>query len=104
MKSRILNSKTEEILNSLDYMHKAAAPDFFYTRLLGRMQNRLDNSKKSIFLLRPAFLTAALSIVLLVNIIALQKMNVQQKGVTTTNKATIESFADAYNLNSTTSY
>lgn len=104
MKNRTPNSKTEEILNSLDGMYTAAAPDFFYTRLLGRMQNRLDNSKKSTFLLRPAFLTAALSVVLLVNIIALQKMTIQQKSTATTNKATIESFADAYNLNSTTSY
>ena len=103
MKSRIPNSRTEKILNSLGGLQKAAAPDFFYTRLLGRMQNRLENAPKTIFLLRPAFLTAALSVVLLANIIALQKMDTQQKS-SNTNKATIESFAAAYNLNGTTSY
>jgi hypothetical protein len=103
MKSRIPNSRTEKILNSLEGLQKAGAPDFLYTRLLGRMQSRLENAPKTIFLLRPAFLTTALSVVLLANIVALQKLGSQQKS-SNTNKATIESFATAYNLNGTTSY
>ena len=104
MKSRIPNNRTEEILNSLDGLQKADAPDFFYTRLLGRMQNRLADNKRTAFILRPAFLTAALSIVLLFNIVSLNQLHSKTKTTGVEKAAGIDSFADAYNLNSTTAY
>lgn len=62
------NSKIEEILNSLDGVQKAAAPDFFYTRLKSRMEKELlqpQPVKKGI--LRPAFAFVALFLILLAN-------------------------------------
>lgn len=68
------NNRIEEILNSLDNVHKAEAPDFFYTRLKAKMLARQTGGEKGIlparpkpWLLRPAFAFAVLLVVLLVN-------------------------------------
>jgi len=99
--------KEEQILNSLTGLQKAAAPDFFYTRLLGRMQREMEPKRKTIFLLRPAFVTGALMLVLVVNIFSILKFNeipVQKKSVQSSKPATLESFAEAYNMNTASVY
>ena len=100
------NNREERILNSLEGLKKVEAPDFFYTRLMGRMQNAMpeQTAKPS---MRPVFLTISLSVVLLLNIIALTNMNMKSetKKVTPgTGAATIQSFANAYNLNTESVY
>lgn len=100
MENKDLN-KAERILNSLDGLQKAAAPDFFYTRLTGRMQNEQEVTRRSVFQLRPAFITTILVLLFAVNIISLTQLDKkpEQKAVIRTNKpATIESFAQAYNM------
>ena len=62
------NNRSERILSSLDGLQKDIAPDFFYTRLIGRMQNELPE-KKSRLLLRPAVLTISLSVFLFLNFV-----------------------------------
>lgn len=94
------NKRTEEILESLSGLQKAAAPDYFYTRLVARMENELPVKRKTFLLLRPAFVTAVLSIVLVANVASLFLLNDKPKK----EKATIESFAEAYNFNSPSSY
>ena len=91
-------NRAERILNSLGGLQKAAAPDFFYTRLIGRMQNEMEPVKKPFFLLRPAFITTALLLVLIVNIVSLTQLNKQKAPVSSNKPATIESFAKAYNM------
>ncbi len=101
------NKKVEKIMESLAGLHKAGAPDFFYTRLLARMQKETGPDKRSFFLLRPAFITAALSIVFIINIFSLTQLNKQTttKATVHTNKsATIESFAKAYDMNTESVY
>jgi hypothetical protein len=100
-------NKEEKILNSLSGLQKAAAPDFFYTRLLGRMQNEVEIKRKPFLLLRPAFVTAALFAVLVINIFSIMQFDKtpQHKAAPTAAKpATLESFADAYNLNTESVY
>jgi hypothetical protein len=92
--------RTEEILESLSGLQKAAAPNFFYTRLIGKMQHELPVKRKTFLLLRPAFITAVLSIVLVINVASLVLLNDKPKK----EKATIESFAEAYNFNSPSLY
>ena len=94
------NKRTEEILESLNSLQKAAAPDYFYTRLVVRMENEIPVKRKTFLLLRPAFVTAMLSIVLAINVASLLLLNDKPKK----EKATIESFAEAYNFNSPSSY
>jgi hypothetical protein len=100
-------NRADRILNSINGLQKATAPDFFYTRLIGRMQQEMEPKRKPFFLLRPAFVAAALSVVLIVNIISLTRLNKQpeQKATIPSNKpATIESFAKAYDLNTDSVY
>ena len=98
--------REEKILSSFEGIQPAEVPPYFYTRLAARMQNELEEKKSPFILLRPAFLTASLSVILVVNIAflfqfkGLHKPSLNQ----TTNTATIESFADAYNLNETAVY
>lgn len=96
------NQRTERVMKSLDGLQKAAASDFFYTRLTGKMQREMEPEKKPFLILRPAFITAALSLVFIINIFSLTQLNKQPKQV---NKpATIESFATAYNMNTESVY
>ncbi len=100
------SNRTERILTSLDGLQKADVPDFFYTRLIGRLQNELSE-KKSRLLLRPVVLTISLSVVLLLNIVALTKLNHQpqtKKMQQSNESAAIQSFANAYNLTAESIY
>ena len=100
-------NKEDNILNSLTGLQKAAAPDFFYTHLLGRMQHEMEPKRKPFLLLRPAFVTAALFAVLVINIFSIMQFDQtpQQKGAAPSGKpATVESFAEAYNLNTESVY
>lgn len=104
------NNKEQRILNSLDGLKKAAAPDFFYTRLIGRMQNEQPEYTTR-WQLRPVILTISLSVVLLVNIMVLTQLNTKapDKGtapsVTSASESnTVQSFANAYNLNTESVY
>jgi hypothetical protein len=91
-------NREERILNSLDGLQKAGAPDFFYTRLIGRMQNEMLPVKRPVFLLRPAFITAVLLVVFIVNIVSLTQFNKEKTAASSSQPATIESFAKAYNM------
>ena len=102
-----MNNKEQKILESLSGIQKAAAPDFFYTRLLGKMQNEMEPKRKPFLILRPAFITSALFAVLVINVFSIMQFNKvpQQKATVRSNKpATLESFAEAYNLNTASVY
>ena len=106
MENRDKENRIDRILTSVDGLEKAAAPDFFYTRLTGRMQRELGEKRRPFFVLRPAFATAALSILLVVNIIFLTQWNkqlAQDSQAQPSKPATIESFAKAYNLDASSS-
>ena len=109
MENRDRESRINRIMSSADGLEKAAAPDFFYTRLTGRMQRELYEKRKPFFVLRPAFATAALSVLLIVNIIFLTQWNTKPaKDTDTTTQpgkpATIESFAKAYDMDASSLY
>ena len=101
-------NKAESILNSLAGLQKADAPDFFYTRLIARMQQEMQPKRKPMLLLRPAFATTALVVILMLNVFSIiqfsktpkQNNTVQHSG----KPATIESFANAYNMNTESVY
>lgn len=97
--------KADRILNSLNGLKKAEAPDFFYTRLKGRMQHEFVPESRPF--LRPVWLSSALVLLLLVNVFSVLKLNhpdVKLKDQSVEKPASLESFADAYNLNTTSVY
>ncbi len=100
MQNKFSPDRVESIMESLGGMQPAVAPDYFYTRLKGKMQPAEE--KKTFFMLRPAFITASLSFFLIVNVVSLlsiKKAPEQHFSEQTTKPQTIESFAKAYNLN-----
>jgi len=105
MQKKISQERVQSIMESLGGIQPAAAPDFFYTRLKAKMQPAED--KKTYFLLRPAFLTTALSLFLLINVFSLiiiNKATKQHISLQDDKPATIESFAKAYDLNGESVY
>jgi hypothetical protein len=98
------DQKIEEILQSLDGMGRASAPDFFYTRLQARMEKELVRpvAQKRPLVLRPVFAFAALLIVLLVNAaIIFQGSNNASEEIPEANA--YQSIAAEYSLNETIS-
>jgi hypothetical protein len=105
MQNKFSEEKVISIMESLGGIQPAVAPDFFYTRLKGKMQPAAD--KKTIFILRPAFITTTLALLFIVNIVSLLQTNKapkQNSPVVYNKPATIESFAAAYNMNSGSVY
>jgi hypothetical protein len=100
MQNKFSEHRIQSIMNSIGGIQPAAAPDFFYTRLKGKMQPVEEN--KTFFILRPAFITAVLSLFFIVNVFSLLNMNKEPKqhfSLQNSKPATIESFAKAYDLN-----
>ncbi len=105
MENKLSNERVDRIMTSLESIHKATAPDFFYTRLKGKMQPAEE--KRIYFMLRPSFITAVLSVILVLNIFSLKEMNKASKQNSTSrseNPSGIESFAKVYNLNTGSVY
>ena len=69
MQNKISEDKVLSIMESLGGIQPATAPDFFYTRLKAKMQP--VEEKGIFFMLRPAFITAALSLFLIMNVFSL---------------------------------
>lgn len=99
-------NKEELLLNAFHGIQPAEVPPYFYTRLVVRMENELTEKQEPFFLLRPAFLTISLSLLLAVNIFLLIQANSGKtdSSIKQKNGATIESFSDAYDLNTTSVY
>jgi hypothetical protein len=105
MQNKFSEDKVLSIMESLGGIQPAAAPDYFYTRLKGKMQPVAE--KKTFFMLRPAFITTALSLFLIVNVFSLLNINKKSKqhfSGKSNKPATIESFAKAYDLNAESVY
>jgi hypothetical protein len=99
------NKRVEEILSSLDGSKRAAATDFFYTRLRARMLARLEGSEGDLnktysrsWKLRPVYIVSALLLVLAIN--AFVFLNGQNETTTADNNESVQqSIAAEYSLN-----
>jgi Na+/proline symporter len=98
------NNRSEEILNSINNIGRAAAPDFFYTRLKARMEKENEISVRRPWFLRPAYTFAALVIVLVINAVVLFKGNMLKATEGISENDTMLSIAAEYNLNDNSVY
>jgi hypothetical protein len=105
MTSKILimeNKRTTEILNSLDGVKKAPAPDFFYTRLVAKMEKGTENisiQKQQAWCLQPLFVTAGLILVLALNaFVFFQNRNGETMTVVDDNEVAQQTVVDEYSL------
>lgn len=93
-----INTKTEDILNSLDGVKQASPPDFFYTRLMARMEKNkslLLPAKKVFY---PVYILAVLIIVVLINGAIIYTGTGKNSTVTDNDSEQLQSFAAEYNL------
>jgi len=91
------NKKIDDILNSIDGIQRAAAPDFFYTRLKAKMEKGLEAGNVRPFLLRPAYAFVAIIIVVLMNAAVLFK-STSDNNNTATETESLQSIAAEYSL------
>jgi hypothetical protein len=89
------NDKINRILQSLDDMQPVPAPDFFYTRLIARMEKEQAGERSWLSILKPAFVAAGLFLLFGVNIYVLTHLNKESNGLQT---PSVESFSSAYSL------
>lgn len=99
------NKKIEEILGSLDNCQRAAAPDFFYTRLKARMlaaeEKNMGVPVKRPLILRPVFALTSLAAVLIINafVIFQRDNNSLPDDTALSDTETLQSIAAEYRLN-----
>lgn len=93
--------KLEEILNSLDGIRRAEAPDFFYTRLKARMERGWDTPQPVAKKLFPAYALAAVILLMLINVFLLLTRNHTTAGdpVASGESETLQSLAADNNIN-----
>ncbi len=91
-------------MNSLDGANRAAAGDFFFTRLQGRLQRKGSSAWERIvgWIARPSVAITGLFIILLLNsIVIIRKVEQQSSG---TDQASLQAFAEEYRLEVPTIY
>jgi len=94
------NNNIEDILSSLDDSQRAAAPDFFYTRLIARMEKGLPAKANTGWRLKPVYVIGALLMVLAVNAVVLLKGQNEATSLTADNDESVQqSIAAEYSLN-----
>ncbi|HMK24997.1 MAG TPA: hypothetical protein VK483_03135 [Chitinophagaceae bacterium] len=101
------NNRIEEILSSLDGSKRAAAPDFFYTRLRARMLARHEGGERGLpqnnsrgWMLRPVYIVSALLLVLAINVfVFLQGDNETSTATADNNESVQQSIAAEYSVN-----
>ena len=91
-------NKIDSILNSLDKVERAAAPDFFFTRLKARMENELLPARGVFAKLRPAYAMVAWMLILFINAVVIfsQKQSVD---AASNENETMQSIASEYRIN-----
>ncbi|HEX4877631.1 MAG TPA: hypothetical protein VFV31_13230 [Chitinophagaceae bacterium] len=97
------NDNAELILGSIDNIERAAAPEFFYTRLRARMEREAETVIARPWVLRPVYALTALFLILLINAFVLIKGNNSTENITNTSD-TMQSIAAEYNLNDNSIY
>lgn len=92
------NKRTDEILNSLDGLKKATAPDFFYVRLKARMEREIRAADPIPGkLLRPAYALMVLAVVLLMNVAVIFTKNSSGEAISSTSEMeALQSIAAEY--------
>lgn len=94
--------RIEQILNSWDGARRAEAPDYFYTRLKARMEREAGEQPVKSWLLKPAFVIAALTAVIVINAFIFFQDGNSSTITTSPTEESIQSIAAEYNLSDIT--
>ena len=89
-------NKITQVMESLDGINKATAPDFFYARLRARMERENSTVSTRPWILRPAFAVITLVVVFIIN---LAVIFLQPDATTISDTDSLQSLAAEYSLN-----
>lgn len=79
-----INKKINDALGSIDDLPRASAPDYFFTRLEGRMLREKNSWERiSSFISRPAIAIASVSIILIMNFYTIFYTSQHEEGTVT---------------------
>lgn len=97
--------EVERTLDSITGIRRAEMPDFFYTRLEGRLNKvrRVPGFSWS-FLTRPAVSLACLSLLLVLNITIIRSLMRTKQSASVTTNTVLQNFAEEYALGTTSIY
>lgn len=108
--SNQIEEKINSTLSSIDSISRAEAPSFFETRLKARMEKELlpDTLSWYGFATKPMFAIAMLAVFIALNFATINSLQ-KDKATTSnelgsTNEASVQSFAQEYNLSVSTDY
>ncbi len=97
-----IQEKVEATLNSFDNISQAELRPFFYTRLVAKMEQQQAPTWWQLWLMsisKPAFAVVTLSLFAVLNITAITiTLKDNQQSNNTSESATIQGFAQEYNL------
>lgn len=97
------NKQIDEIMDSLDNIQKATAPDFFYTRLKARMEQEIISVPQQSWSLRPVYILGVLLVVIAINAAVIFKgSSTTETSISDTE--TMQSIASEYRINSNLTY
>ncbi len=103
-RKKITPEETERILDSIDGMQRAEMPAFFYTRLLAKLGDERGNTRWQLAV-KPAFSIAVLSMLLILNIAAINMYYKNERGKSTDHpQDSLQGFAEEYSLNGSSYY
>ncbi|MEO6316925.1 MAG: hypothetical protein ABIU63_11685 [Chitinophagaceae bacterium] len=90
-------NEIDQLLNSLDGMHRASAGDFFFTRLQARLAREELNgwARVTAFITKPRVALVTLGLILLLNVAAL--LYQQKSSMFSTAEQVEQATADDYN-------
>ncbi len=103
MKHISTNDDIEKTLQSLDGISKAEMPPFFYTRLQAQLDKRKEAGSFWRIITKPAVSLVTLSLLLVVNVVAVRAYLKSTVQTTITQNSGIERFAEAYDLSASSS-
>jgi hypothetical protein len=99
------SKQIDQILDSLEGVKRAQAPDFFYTRLVARMDNQYGrNEAVRPWFLKPVYALPGLLLVVLINAFALLRNDTGQELAKTTDPDSVQLMASEYHLNDNSLY
>ena len=98
------NDKVDQLISSIDGIQRAAAPDFFYTRLAARMEKDNEAVINRPWYLRPVYTFAVLLLVMVFNAYFLFNHSSNTESVVVNTADTMQSIAAEYNLNDNSLY
>ena len=97
----------DDIINSINHIQRAEAPNFFVTRAQARLDKFLEPSSTWMPVQKPAWIIASLTLLFMVNLYFINApksklRNAQQSsGI---DEKSINDFANTYDLNTSTNY